>query len=212
MPRATKLAVALALAVSAILVPSIAHAGAHKTTCLTAKGETLAQNGKFRVYQRIKLQPKKYYSSITTELSCSLTGHFKERQIAKWGNNADGTLDVRGTELADHYVVFKIEEETGVSDSFGLMNSDLRRGGSQSYFPKEDQEIGDFWVARGGGVLAVFAPHQTGITLHAFDASGDHLLAGAGFTEEGVSSNNAYWTEGSVLHSFTFVGAAATPK
>lgn len=200
----------LALA-ALLLVPAGAHAATRNAACAHAQGDTLVQNGTYRVYQRVKNQPKKYYTSLTSVYSCKLSQiHFKKHLIAKWGNNLDGTETVLDGELAGSFALLRIESETGVSDEIGLMTSDLRKGGSRHFFPPGDQVLGESWLASGGGVLAVYGPGEPSPTLHAFDSAGDHTLATGAFSEPGVSSKHAFWFESGILHSFPFAGSAAT--
>jgi hypothetical protein len=213
MSPSKRIAALTALTVALMLMTTGASSAAPNARCLHAKGDTIVQSGSYRVYQVIKHQPKKYYTSLTTVYTCGLHRvHFLRRAIARWGNNLDGTLDVRDGQLAGDYALLRVEDETGVSDSIGLWASDLRHGSATQFYPSEDQAIGDTWLASDGGVLAVYSPNTTNATLHAFDSAGDHTLATGTFSESGVSSDNAYWIDAGVFHSFTFVGAAALAK
>jgi hypothetical protein len=210
MTRATRISIGTVFVAAALLAPIHASAATQNAACAKAKGESLVQNGSYRVFQRVKKQPKKYYTSLTRIYSCSLHSlHFKQVLIAKWGNNLDGTQDVRDGELAGTYVLLRVESETGVTDEIGLLTSDLRKGGARQFFPPDERVLGESYLASDGGVLAVFSPGAPSATLHAFDADGDHTLATGAFSEPGVGSNHAYWQDSAGLHAFAFSGAAA---
>jgi hypothetical protein len=185
---------------------------ARNTQCPKAKGETIVQNGSFRVYQRIKHQPKKYYTTLTSVYSCALNKvHFKRHLIGSWGNNLDGTLTVTDGQLAGSFALLRVEDETGVAFSEGLLTSDLRKDGARSFYPANDQALGESWIASGGGILVVYSPNSTNASLHAIDSAGDHALATGAFTEPGVSSSHAFWLEAGLPKLFEFAGAAFAP-
>ncbi len=202
-----------ALVALLLLVPTGAQAAVRDSACARASGRTVVQNGSYRVFQRIKLQPKKYFTSLTSVYSCPLTKvHLKKTLIAKWGNNLDGTQIVIDGHLAGTFALLRVESETGVTDELGLIASDMRKGGGWQFFPPEERLLGESWIASGGGVLAVVSPGADSATLHAFDSTGDHTLATGAFTEPGVSAQHAYWYDQLGLHSYAFTGAVTASK
>lgn len=203
---------------AALLTMSAPSAGAivSRKACLHARGDTIAQGSSYkqgssyRIYQRTKYQPKKYYTSITTAYACRLnTIHLKQKRIEVWRNNLDGTSQPVGGVASGRYGLIVFYGETGVSEAWWLIVADLQTGKKAVIDPTDDsQQIGNLFVTGHGGALATYSPDTPLQTLHAIDATGDHLLASGDFSDPAAAGSTAYWIQGGTIHSYTFVGNA----
>jgi hypothetical protein len=192
------------------LAPASASAATRGAACLRTPGETIAQSRVYRIYKTTKVISRSAEVFDVRVYSCRLDSvKLRRFRYSRWKNDLDATVYVNYATIAGRYALVKLDTATGVSDTQWLLALDLRTGKRQMIDPGDDQGVGVNIITSTGGVLWVHEPGIAGQTLHAFDATGDHTIATGDFSEPAAGGSTAYWMQGGVAHSYTFVGAAA---